>query len=186
MAFAMSATHELTTAQQLLDAPAPGRCELLQGELVMMTPAGYEHARLVSRIDTRLAFFVERHALGEVLSGEGGFQIGWNPDTVRAPDVAFIGSQRIPRNRTPGFFQGAPDLAVEVVSPGDRAAEVVAKARMWLDAGCRAVWVVDPGTQSIAVYRTCQEAEVLRRGDKLHGGEVLPGFTIPVAELFGG
>jgi len=116
----MSATRELMTAQQLIETPGLGRCELIRGELVMMTPAGYEHGLIAGRIHLRLAPFVEQHGLGEVTAAEVGFQISQNPDTVRAPDVAFVCRERTPRTRLRGYFQGPPDLAVEVVSPDDR------------------------------------------------------------------
>jgi Uma2 family endonuclease len=82
------------------------------------------------------------------------------------------------------FFQGAPDLAVEVVSPGDRAGEVLAKVHEWLDAGCRAVWVVDPQTRTVAVHRSRNEIAVLQSTDTLSGGDLLPGFSVPVSEIF--
>src|SRR3990170_1116812 len=126
----MATTHQITTAEQLLQAPDLGRCELLRGELVMMSPAGFEHGRIIGNITGPLATYVRQKKLGVVAGAETGFQIARDPDTVRAPDVA-----------------------VEVLSPTDRAGELLAKVHEWLAAGCRAVWVVDPGARTVSVYR---------------------------------
>ena len=95
----------------------------------MMSPAGFDHGRFASRIDAALENHVSRHGLGVVTTAEAGFQVAHDPDTVRAPDVAFVRAHRIPSGGVKGFFQGAPDLAVEVVSPSDRASEVTAKVQ---------------------------------------------------------
>jgi Uma2 family endonuclease len=180
----MATTELITTAQQLLQATGLGRCELVRGELVMMSPSGAEHCRVIAKITVRLGTFVEQHALGEILGAEGGFLIARDPDTVRAPDVAFIARQRCPTPFPTEFFPGPPDLAVEVLSPSDRASEVLAKVQDWLDAGCGAVWVVDPATRTLTVYRGRSGVEVFRPGDELPGGDLLPGFRLAVAEIF--
>jgi Uma2 family endonuclease len=179
----MAAVEEITTAEELLEAPDLGCCELVLGELVMMSPAGYEHGVIVGNIHTSLATFVKQRSLGVVTAAETGFIIARAPDTVRAPDVGFIQAARMPSERTRGFFQGPPDLAVEVVSPTDRAGELLAKVRDWLAAGCRAVWVVDPTSQTVSVYRGSQTS-LLTANDELGDDEILPGFRLPVAELF--
>ncbi len=150
----------------------------------MMSPAGAEHGRIVARITLRLAGFVEQRALGTAFGAETGFRIGHDPDTVRAPDVAFVTAARIGGKLARGFFPGAPDLAVEVLSPDDRAGEVLAKVQDWLDAGCRAVWVVDPRTCTVTIYRSRSEIVVLGERETLSDGELLPGFSLPVRELF--
>jgi len=150
----------------------------------MMSPAGSEHGLIALRIGSALLDFVESHALGVVLGAETGFQIAQNPDTVRAPDVAFIRAERVGGKLPRGFFPGAPDLAVEVLSPNDRASEVLAKVQEWLDAGCRAVWVVDPATRTVTIYRGRREALILTSTDTLGGGELLPGFSAAVARFF--
>ena len=122
----MVTAQQITTADQLLEAPGLGRCELLRGELVMMPPAGFEHGRIEMAISAPLACFVKEHSLGVVTGAETGFLIGRDPDTVRAPDVAFVRAKRVPATPTTGFFEGAPDLAVEVLSPNDRASELLA------------------------------------------------------------
>ncbi len=180
----MATTLPITTAEQLLQAEGLGRCELVRGELVMMSPAGLEHARIVSRINSRLSQFVEQRGLGMVSAGDPGFVIARDPDTVRAPDVAFIRADRVPAAPMMGFFPGAPDLAVEVVSPSDRATELLAKVQDWLEAGCRAVWVIDPLRGAASIYRTDKPMAILHASDVLSGDDVVPGFSVPVAEIF--
>lgn len=180
----MATTVErITTAEQLFQAPDLGPCELVRGELIMVSPAGYAHGSIAGRITLALGEFVRPRGLGDVLGAEPGFLIGRDPDTVRAPDVAFVRAERIPTGEKTRFFEGAPDLAVEVLSPNDRASEVNAKVRDWLDAGCRMVWVVDPATRMVSVYRSRAQIEVLGASDTLRGDDVLPGFSLPVAEL---
>ena len=179
----MATTEQITTAAQLLEASGLGRCELVRGEMIMMSPAGSEHGSVIVNITVALATFVKQHRLGHVFSADTGFQIARDPDTVRAPDVAFVLRERIAGEIPKGFFPGPPDLAVEVVSPSDRASEVLAKVQDWLEAGCTAVWVVDPHTRRVSVYRG-REAAVLKEADALAGGDLLPGFSLPVAEIF--
>lgn len=150
----------------------------------MIAPAGFEHGRIASRINARLQDFVERHNLGVVTGAETGFQIESDPDTVRAPDVGFVLAERVPSTPPTGFFPGAPDLAVEVLSPYDRATDVTAKVQDWLAVGCCLVWVVDPSNQTVTVYDTQKTARVLAERDDLDGGELLSGFRVAVAELF--
>jgi Uma2 family endonuclease len=180
----MTTIEQITTAEQLLRTPGLGRCELVEGELLMMSPAGYEHGRIVVRITRPLANFISQNRLGDLTGAETGFQIAHDPDTVRAPDVAFVRAQRVPAEPVQGYFPGPPDLAVEVLSPDDRAGEVLAKVRDWLQAGCRRVWVVDPRTRTVSVYRSQSEVVVLSQSDTLSEEDLLPGFRLPVAEIF--
>ena len=147
----------------------------------MMSPAGVEHGRIVARLARLLGNQVEGGGVSMVLAGDVGFYIGRDPDTVRAPDVAVIATGRI----SAGFFEGAPDLAVEVVSPNDRHSEVSAKVHEWLAAGCRLVWVVDPEARTVTQYRSRTEIAILTAAETLTGGDVVPGFSIAVAEIFG-
>jgi Uma2 family endonuclease len=180
----MTTTKPLITADFLLRTPDLGRCELVCGELIQMTPAGYEHGSIIINISTPLATFVSRAGLGRVVAAETGFHIAHDPDTVRAPDVAFVAAERLPSPLPKGFFPGPPDLAVEVVSPEDREIDVLAKVQNWLDAGCRALWLVDPRRQTVQVYHSGSEPRVLRLSDTLSGEPLLPGFSLAVAEIF--
>lgn len=182
----MATIQEITTAEQLIETPDLGRCELVRGELIMMSPSGFEHGRIVSRLNGRLERFVDEHHLGVVTGAETGFRITRNPDTVWAPDVAFVRTERVPPEPTRGFFQGPPDLAVEVLSPDDRAGKMLAKVHDWLSAGCRAVWVVDPEAQTVSVYRSEGEKVVWDVSDELTGNDIIPDFRLPVAEIFAG
>jgi Uma2 family endonuclease len=180
----MTTTEPITTAEQLFLAPDLGRCELLRGELIMMSPAGSEHGMIAAEIAGILRDFIKPRTLGVVLGAETGFRISTNPDTVLAPDVAFIRADRIGGRLPKDFFPGAPDLAVEVLSPNDRAGEVFAKVQDWLSAGCTSVWVVDPKTQTVTVYGADRRATILTSADTLAGGELLPCFSTPVAGIF--
>ena len=150
----------------------------------MMSPAGFRHGRIVGTIGRLLGNFVSQQRLGVVTGAETGFQLAHDPDTVRAPDVAFVRGGRIPQEEPAGFFQGAPDLAVEVVSPGDRVSQLLTKVEQWLEAGCHQVWVVDPETLTVTVYGPGGAMRVVRRNETLDGGEVLPAFSIDASEFF--
>jgi Uma2 family endonuclease len=182
----MVSITETLTAEQLFQRPDLGRCELLRGELVLMSPSGSLHAIVAASVAGILYDYVAQHKLGWVFGAEGGFQIGHDPDTVRAPDVAFVRADRMPATVPGGFFPGPPDLAVEVLSPHDRASEVLAKVSDWLDAGCRKVWVVDPETRNVAVYAPKAETLILRRSDVLSDEDIFPGLRIEVREIFPG
>jgi Uma2 family endonuclease len=180
----MSTTEQITTAEQLLHASDLGRCELVRGELSMMSPGGFDHGRIIINITGSLIKFLDEHPCGVLTGAETGFHIGREPDTVRAPDVGFVCRERIPAVRVRGFFPGPPDLAVEVLSPDDRAGEVLVKVRDWLDSGCRGVWIVDPRSRTVCVHRSGRKIVMLDETDTLNGDDLLPGFTLPVAEIF--
>jgi Uma2 family endonuclease len=176
------------TAEELLELPDDGlRHELLEGELVPVTPAGFEHGDLAMELAFHVKAFVRERSLGVVLAAETGFVLRRDPDTVRAPDVAFVRADRVPpRDQRRRFAELAPDLVAEVVSPADRAGEVNGKVAQWLDAGVRLVWVVDPENRAVVAHEPGGVAHLLRDGDELDGGDVLPGFRLPLAELFAG
>jgi Uma2 family endonuclease len=179
------ATHTIT-AEELLRMPADGfRYELVRGEIKKMTPAGGRHGVVAMGIGARLDQHVRSNALGVVCGAETGFRISSNPDTVRAPDVAFVRRERVEQTGIPeGFWPGAPDLAIEVVSPSDAYAEVQDKVLDWLAAGTRMVVVVDPGKRVVSVHRA-HEATVLTESEVLSGADVVPGWSVPVKDLFG-
>jgi Uma2 family endonuclease len=182
----MSPTQTLLTAEDLLALPDDGgRRELVNGELKTMTPSGSEHSVITATLAHLVRSFVSARGLGLVFGAEGGFKIASNPDTVRAPDLAFVRRERIPESGIPtGFWPGAPDLAAEVVSPGDTYEEVDAKVAAWLHAGAELVWVVNPRPRTVAVHSGEGEVKILSATDELTGGTVIPGFACPVAELF--
>jgi Uma2 family endonuclease len=139
---------------------------------------------VASKIAWRLAQHVEANKLGEVFAAETGFKISTNPDTVRAPDAAFVTRERIEKLGIPKeYWPGAPDLAVEVVSPNDSYVDVEEKVLDWLEAGTRMVIVV-PGKRVVSVYRALQ-AKLLTENDVLDGEDVVPGWSVPVKALFG-
>jgi Uma2 family endonuclease len=152
-----------------------------------MTPAGGVHGRVTGKVARKVLEHVELHGGGEVVVGDVGFvlTLSYDPERVRAPDVAFISRERLPEGRLPdGFIRGAPDLAVEVLSPSDDAVDVQPKVRDYLEAGARLVWVIAPRAKAATVYRADGSARWLRENEPLEGEDVLPGLTIRLAELF--
>jgi len=182
----LSTTARRITADELWRMPDDGfRYELVEGELIRLPLAGFEHGAVVGVLTSLLARDVKDHQLGLVPGAGTGFLIGHDPDTVRAPDVAFVRRERLAASGLPkAFYPGAPDLAAEVVSPGDTSKEVAAKAGSWVAAGTALVWVVDPGSRSVTVYRPGDEPVVLGEDDVLEGGESVPGFRCRVGDLF--
>jgi len=182
----MSTEVQLMTADELLALPR-GECryELVNGELKKMSPAGHYHGKVTIRLTLPIAQHVKERSLGEVYAAETGFRLGSNPDTVRAPDIAFIRQQRVEEvGETKGYWPGAPDLAVEVLSPDDRVVEVEEKVSEWLMAGTKQVWVVSPTLRTVTIYRSPVEILTLTEQDMLNGNDVLPGFQIQIKEIF--
>jgi Uma2 family endonuclease len=182
----MTTTLQRSTANELFEMPDDGfRYELVKGELRKMSPSGSEHGAIIINISVLLAQYVRSKKLGICFGAETGFKIASDPDTVRAPDVAFIRRDRIPEGGIPKkFWPGAPDLAVEVLSPGDTRREVDEKVEDWLEAGAQAVWVLNPKRRSVSVYRSMMDVVRLSGDDELDGGEVVPGFRCKVSEFF--
>ena len=182
----MTTTLQRSTASELFEMPDDGfRYELVKGEPRKTSPAGSEHGATVVNITVSLAQQVRSKKLGVCFGAETGFKIASDPDTVRAPAVAFISRERIPDGGIPKtFWPGAPDLAAEVLSPGATYSEVLEKVEDWLDAGVRAAWVVDSKRRSITVYRSLTDVTRLSEGGELDGGDVVPGFRCRVSEIF--
>lgn len=176
----------LVTADELFRMPDEGvRRELVRGELREMSPAGSRHGRIGAKILSRLLAYTEASGLGEVYNSDTGFVLSSNPDTVRMPDVGFVSRERADRvGDVEVFWPGAPDLAVEVISPSDSFAEVDEKVAEYLDAGCRMVVVVNPRRRAATVYRSRSEIVLLTANDVLDGGDVVPGWRLPLRELF--
>ncbi|HEY6137056.1 MAG TPA: Uma2 family endonuclease [Thermoanaerobaculia bacterium] len=171
----------LMTADELLRMPDDGyhRYELVRGELRTMTAAGNRHSIIAGRILGRLLAYVEPRNLGEVTGADGGYWIARNPDTVRVPDVGFIRQERAVM--TDHFFDGPPDLAVEVISPNDRYTEVADKTAEWLQAGTRAVVVVNPRRNIVIVHRPHGTEDVT---DTLAVEDIIPGWRMPLTDVF--
>jgi Uma2 family endonuclease len=182
----MTALTSAMTAEELLRRPDDGfRYELFQGELKQMAPASHEHGAIAINISTPLDQYVRTNKLGRVYAAETGFKIASNPDTVRAPDVAFISQERLDQiGKVKGYWPGAPDLVVEIVSPNDIYAEVEEKVFDWLEAGARMVVVVNPRKRLVTVYRSLTDIVVLREGDTLDCRDVVAGWAIAIKDIF--
>jgi len=179
-------TTTLVTADQLLRMPDDGyRYELVAGELRKMTPAGWRHGAIGGQLHGWLGHYIQERRLGRVFLANTGFLLARDPDTVRAPDIAFIHKDHL---LTPepeeAFWPGAPDLAVEVVSPRDTVGEIDEKVKAWLDAGAMMVWVVNPKWQNATVYRSATEIKTLTKNDELDGEDVVPGFRCRIGDIF--
>ncbi len=161
-----------------------GRCELIYGEFVMLSPAGAEHGIVALRFGSFLREFVDSHGLGYAFAAETGFMITRGPDLLRAADASFVRKARIPGAVPSGFIEGVPDLAVEVVSPNDSRREVAEKINMWLANGAAVVWVADPRQQTVAVRRVGEAPVTLAVGDDIHDEPLLPGFVLPLSKVF--
>jgi Uma2 family endonuclease len=182
----MSLTIQTTTADDLLRMRDDGfRYELVRGELRKMSPAGHKHGRIAGNITASLGPHVVANQLGRVYVADAGFLIASDPDTVRAPDAAFVSQKRLDEvGDVEGYWPGAPDLLVEVISPGDTYTEVEEKVLEWLEAGARMVVVVNPRKHAVTVYRSLTDIVVLTENDTLDGGDVVPGWTMAVKEIF--
>ncbi len=178
-----SMTTPLMTAEELLHANIPDkRTELVRGRLIVREPAGYRHGAVTVNLTGRLFQHVQLTGAGQLLAAETGFTLSRNPDTVRAPDIAFVHRDRLP-SETRGFPEMAPDLAVEVLSLDDRPGETLAKVGDWLEVGTRLVWVIDPERRLARVYRNDGTESVLSETESLLGEDVLPGFACRIASV---
>jgi len=173
-----TATHTIT-ADQLLQMPDDGfRYELVKGALKKMTPAGFHHGELVANLTAPLAVHVKANKLGVVLGAETGFKIESNPDTVLAPDIAFVRQERVLQTgRTDNFWPGAPDLAVEVLSPSDTVYEVEERVAVWLAAGASMIWVLNPRQRTLHLHRPNAPSQTLTRATFLTGRTLSPDST---------
>jgi Uma2 family endonuclease len=178
----MSTTTHSMTAEELMQLEGPNRYELIKGDLLTMSPAGEQHGLITAMLTGLLIQHVRTNNLGVVYSADTGFKLESDPDTVLAPDVAFIARERV-GVISKGFRSGPPDLAVEVRSPGDRRTEVDRKTALWLSLGARSVWLVDPRQRTIEVVRADGERKLFREADELVDTTV-PGFRVSVSEIF--
>lgn len=175
---------DMMTAHELLRLRIPDkRTELVRGRLVVREHAGLRHGVVAMNIAGRLREFVTAHDLGIVVAAETGFKLFARPDTVRAPDAAFIRADQVPQPLPRGYAEIAPDLVVEVLSPDDRAGDVLAKVGDWLAAGCQLVWVLDPERRLVRVYRADGSEVILSVDHALDGEDILPGLRVEVSQL---
>ncbi len=178
-------TSQVLTAQDVERISLPGKVtELIRGHLVVREPPGTRHGVIAATLTYYVSDFARRHELGVVLAQDTGFKIASDPDTVRAPDVAFVARARVERIPPRGYADLAPDLLAEILSPDDRPAEVLAKVADWLGAGTELVWLVDPERLEVRVYRRDGSLAVVHAAESLDGEDVLPGFSCPVAQVF--
>ena len=173
-------TRPPATEQDLLRTPRDGqKYELVDGQ-IRVSPAGTRHGRVCTRLVLRLGAFVEERRLGDLFDSSTGFRLpGGN---VRLPDVSFVAKGRLVGDLD-GFGDLAPDLAVEVLSPGDRSRDVLDKVGEYLEAGVHLVWVIDPKRRSAAVYRSLTDTRKLGPDDSLDGEDVVPGFQCRLADV---
>jgi Uma2 family endonuclease len=174
----------LKTAEDLAHFDEPGKtAELVRGVLVVHEPPSTRDGDRAARLTVRLGAFVERESLGSVFAQDTGFQIERNPDTVRAPDLAFVARDRLAAIGEEGYGELAPDLVVEILSANDRPGAVLDKVGQWLSAGVRLVWVLDPVRQLTRVYRADGTVSIVEHDAYLDGEDVLPGFRCPLTEI---
>jgi len=162
------------------------RAELIRGEVHEMSPTKTPHGKYTMRVSIPIGQYVQEHGLGEVFAAETGFLIRHSDgnESVRAPDMAFIRVERLPEEEPQEYWDIMPDLVIEVLSSGDRTKDVYEKTQMWLEAGVRLVWNVDPYKQTVTVHRADGSVQTLGPGDILSGEDVLPGFELPVSQIF--
>lgn len=175
-------TTPLMTAEQLLKVDFPNkRTELVRGHLIVRELPGGRHARVAMNLTTRLGIHVEHERAGQLFGA--GFTLFRAPDTVRAPDVAFVRRERVPDPIPLGYLEFAPDLVVDVLSPRDRPGEILAKVAQWLEGGVRLVWVIDPQRRVARIYRFDGTESVIDEKGVLNGEDVLPRFSCPLTTI---
>ena len=177
---------KLITAAELLRLYSKGvRGELIRGELYETMPSGQEHGEIAMQIGRLLLNFAAPRRLGRVMGSDAGVWLERDPDTVREPDVAFFAADKMPPGaRVSGYAEAVPNLVVEIASPSNSAREVRDKARMWLSFGVRLVWVVYPDARAVELHTGDGGRRMLAESDTLDGGDVLPGFSCRVGDIF--
>lgn len=182
----MSAEVQTATIEDMLALPDDGhRYDLIRGEIIKLAPATGEHGAIAGELARLIGNVARPERRGRVYTAETGFILGRDPDVLLCPDVSYVQASRLgPLEEQRQFLDQAPDLAVEVLSPSESLRSIREKVSAYLDGGTQAVWVVDPVRRSLSVYMADGSFEILSEADVLDGGEVLPGFSVPVAEIF--
>lgn len=182
----MVTTTRPMTAEELLNLPDDGfRYELVRGKLRKRLPAGQNHGRYAMNISLSLGGYAKANRLGKCYIADTGYILATDPDHVRAPDFAFISNERLSEiGESDGFAQGAPDIAVEVISPNDRYTEVEEKVEDWLNAGCRAVILVNPRRRTVNLHRSPTDMTTLTESDTLELDDIVPGWRMPIQDIF--
>ncbi|HSE30795.1 MAG TPA: Uma2 family endonuclease [Pyrinomonadaceae bacterium] len=179
----MSTTTHLMTAEELFDLPEGHRYELVKGVLLTMSPSGYAHGRVTMKLSNLLTNYINANYLGIPLAAETGFKLECDPDTVLAPDFAFI-RQEPAVGHSSGFVESSPDLAVEVISSTKSRRQAERKAAQWLSFGVQSVWVVSCQKKTIEIFSATGLRQIFKGSDELSDEDLLPGFRVRVAEIF--
>jgi Uma2 family endonuclease len=177
----MTTTTQLMTAEELMKLDGPYRHELIKGELLTMPLPKTKHGIVGANLTLLLGQHVKAHKLGRI-STESGYQLESNPDTVLGPDVSFVSRERL-GDDPDGYYQGAPDIAVEVRSPSDRRSRIEWKTNLWLSLGAKSVWNVNPKTRTVEVVHAGGERKIFHETDELVD-DTVPGFRVAVSEIF--
>lgn len=178
-----SVEHLLTAEEAFWLDPA-ARWQLVEGRIVELSPVKQRHGKILTRLAHRVNEVVERDGLGEVYTGDVGFILRRNPDTVRAPDLAFIRRGRLPAEEPETFSEVVPDLAAEILSPSDRWSDVEEKIAEYLAAGVTVVWILDPSRNEVRVHRADRALEILGADALLTEPTLLPSLRVPLRDLF--
>jgi len=178
------AETQLITGEDLAAMGDLEPSELIAGRIVPMTPTAYEHGEIELTIGMKLKAFVQAHNIGRVGVGEAGIYIRRNPDTIRATDVLYISHERYAQRKSTSYPDVAPELIVEILSPGDSWTDVTQKLRDYFSIGVQLVWIVDPAVRGVYAYRSLTDVREFKSTDDLPGDDVLPGFSVAVARLF--
>ena len=176
-------TDRLITGEELGEHPEWGYVELKRGKVVPVAPPKRPHGSIVARMSPVLSQYEKSHG-GEVITGDSGVYTERNPDTVRGPDIYFVGAERVKEAQTDGYLEIPPDLCVEVISPTDRTRNLAEKVEECLAIGVKLIWVIDPVKKTAHVYRKGREPKVVDKNGALDGEDVLPQFTLGLNELF--
>lgn len=181
----------LTVEQYVAHPASRGRTELVRGQIVPMSPADRGHGAVASNLQDAISPHVRRHRLGRWFNDNVGYELpipGDRDPSVRAPDGSFVRAEHLPAGGVPldGFWRRAPDVAVEVLSPGQTAAEMDVRMRDYFAAGTRLFWVVNPFERTVTVHAPTSPARWLTEAETLDGGDVIPGLAVPIADLFDG